>query len=544
MTSATLLLLAAATAAADFALVPAPRECRATSGRYVVEVRRATDAAHFYDYDLTEVCLAAANVKDVADASLPAEGYRLSVTTGGVVIAAADAAGRFYARETLRQLAVETAKDAVAFPCCEICDGPQYRWRGLMIDEARYFLGKTAVLRILDQMARHKLNVLHWHLTDDQGWRLDLSRHPELVRYGAVRPRSVKWGTHARWLPPKGELSFAYDNEKYGPFFYTRADVAEILAYAKERQITVVPEIEMPGHVRALLAAHPELSCRGDLPREPRVAWSIDQEVLCVGNDGTLDLMKDILDEVCEIFPDAPYVHIGGDECPRTRWKACPKCQARMRSAGLADENGLQSWIVSQVVRHLEKKGRRAVGWDEVLAGDVPTATVGMTWRRSDAEGARTGYVSACEALRRGHEMVLTPNGQCYLSRRQFASGDAHSYYSPTGPLLTLETAYGFDPAAGIPETDRTRILGGQACVWGEAVPDIHDFEWKTWPRACAIAESLWCGTAKPGYSDFFRRMRRHHARLVAWGVACAPLRASVRRLVRKGNVEESLHCQ
>lgn len=509
---------------AEVRLVPAPRAYEPRDGRCRVEVARATDAAHFYDYDLKGACLAAAPVTEAVDATLPPEGYSLSVEPGAIRIAAADAAGRFYARETLRQLAVEASTNAVAIPCCEIRDWPQYRWRGLMIDEARHFLGKTAVKRIIDQMAHHKLNVLHWHLTDDQGWRLDLSRHPELVRYGAVRPQSVKFGTHARWLPPNGELSFEYDGERYGPFFYSRADVEEILAHAKARHVTVVPEIEMPGHVRALLAAHPELSCRGDVARVPRVAWSIDDDVLCVGNDGTLRLLKDILDEVCDLFPDAPYIHIGGDECPRVRWEACAKCRRRIREERLGDANGLQGWIVSQVVRHIEAKGRRAVGWDEVLAGDVPRSTVGMTWRSSQAEGAQTGYVSAREALRRGHEMVLTPNAQCYLSRRQFSSGDPHSYYSPTGPLITLETAYSFDPADGIPEAVRARILGGQASVWGEAVPNLHDFEWKTWPRACAIAESLWLGAAKPGFDDFLHRMKTHRDRLVAAGVMCAPL--------------------
>jgi len=509
---------------AEISLVPAPQECRPRDGVCRVEVARVTDAAHFYDYDLKGACLAAVPIAETTDASLPQEGYRLAVTPESIRIAAADAAGLFYARETLRQLAEPVSTNAVAIPCCEIRDSPQYRWRGLMIDEARFFLGKTAVKRILDQMAQHKLNVLHWHLTDDQGWRLDLGRHPELVRYGAVRPQSVKYGTHARWLPPTGEISFEYDGERYGPFFYSRKDVEEILSHAKARHVTVIPEIEMPGHVRALLAAHPELSCRGDLPRVPRIAWSIDEEVLCVGNDETLRLMKDILDEVCDIFPDAPYIHIGGDECPRVRWKACEKCRRRVREEGLGDENDLQGWIVSQVVRHLESRGRRAVGWDEVLSGDVPRSTIGMTWRHSQDDGAGTGYVPVREALRRGHEMVLTPNAQCYLSRRQFPSGDPHSYYSPTGPLITLKTAYSFDPADGIPEPDRARILGGQASVWGEAVPNLHDFEWKTWPRACAIAESLWLGSAKPGFGDFLRRMKAHRDRLVAAGVMCAPL--------------------
>lgn len=467
----------------------------------------------------TGTCPTGAVVRSVTDAAIPSEGYRLSVRPDEVVIASSDAAGRFYAEQTLDQL-----RDGDAYPCVEIEDAPAFKWRGFMLDEGRHFFGKEVVRRLIDAMAMHKLNVLHWHLTEDQGWRIDVPGLPELAQYGSVRPSSPLRGATLRRLPGRYGYAIDQNTEPYGPYFYTRDDLKEIVDYAAARHVTVVPEIEMPGHVRALLAAHPELSCRGDVARVPRVAWSIDDDVLCVGNDGTLRLLKGILDEVCDLFPDAPYIHIGGDECPRVRWEACAKCRRRIREERLGDANGLQGWIVSQVVRHIEAKGRRAVGWDEVLAGDVPRSTVGMTWRSSQAEGAKTGYVSAREALRRGHEMVLTPNAQCYLSRRQFSSGDPHSYYSPTGPLITLETAYSFDPADGIPEAVRARILGGQASVWGEAVPNLHDFEWKTWPRACAIAESLWLGAAKPGFDDFLHRMKTHRDRLVAAGVMCAPL--------------------
>ena len=505
-------------------LVPAVREFRRLDGCYALKVRRPTSAANFYDFDLAGCALDSAKFVRSEDPSLPESGYRLKVSAGGVEIAAPDDAGRFYALMTLRQLAEETGPDSVAIPCCEIRDWPAYRWRGMMIDEARHFLGKTAVKRVIDLMAAHKMNVLHWHLADDQGWRLELKRHPELVEYGAVRPQSVKLGTHARWLPPDGKLSFEYDNEKYGPFFHSQEDVREILVYAKANHVTVVPEIELPGHVRALLAAHPEFSCKGDLPRVPRVGWSIEDEVLCVGNDAALAFLEDVFDEVCEMFPDTKYIHIGGDECPRVRWKSCPKCQARMRAGGMKDESGLQAWVTSRFVKCLERKGRRAVGWDEILAGDVPKSAVGMTWRLSAKGGAGTAYVSAAEAAHRGHDMVMTPTDSCYLSRRQFESGDPFPYYSPTGPLITLEKAYGFDPASGIPPEDRVHVLGGQASVWGESVFNVFDLEWKTWPRACAIAEVLWAGDRKPGYEDFMRRMKTHRRKLIGQGVNCAPL--------------------
>lgn len=506
------------------ALVPMPREFRPVAGVCRQEISRPCSKPQWWDFDLKEACLDALSVKVTTDAEVPPEGYRLTVSPNGAEIVSSDSAGKFYALMTLRQLIEETGTNSVAIPCCEIRDWPQYRWRGIMIDEARHFLGKTTVKRVIDLMAMHKMNVLHWHLVDDQGWRLEIKRHPELVKYGAVRPKSVKFGTHARWLPPDGKLSFEYDNERYGPFFHSQEDVREILAYAKANHVTVVPEIELPGHVRALLAAHPEFSCKGNLPRVPRIDWSIEDDVLCVGNEEALRFLEEVFDEVCEIFPDAPYVHIGGDECPRVRWKSCPKCQKRMRAEGLKDESGLQSWVTSRFVRYLEGKGRRAVGWDEVLAGDVPKSAVGMTWRMSEKGGARTEYVSAAEAVRRGHDMVMTPMDFCYLSRRQFESGDPYPYYSPTGPIVSLEDAYGFDPASGIPPEGRIHILGGQASVWGESVFNVFDLEWKTWPRACAIAEVLWTGDRKPGYGDFMRRMKTHRARLVRSGVNCAHL--------------------
>lgn len=508
-------------------LVPAPREFRATEGVCSVSERMPCPWHDWVDFDLKGACLRKVKCAETRDAKLPPEGYRLKVSPDGVEIAAADDAGAFYARETLKQLTTAVSSDRVEIACCEIRDWPQYRWRGLMLDEARHFLGKGAVMRTMDLMAMHKLNVFHWHLVDDQGWRIEIKRHPELVEYGAVRPCSVKMGAHAMWLPPDKKLSYVHDTEKYGPFFYTQDDVREVLAYAKARHITVIPEIELPGHIRALLAAHPEFSCKGDLPRIPRINWSIEEDVLCVGNDTAVRFLEDVFDEVCELFPDTPYIHIGGDECPRVRWKGCSRCQARMKAEGLKDESGLQAWVTSHFVRYLEKRGRRAVGWDEILAGDVPTSAVGMTWRLSANGGAGTHYVSAVDATARGHDMVMTPNALCYLSYPQFAQGDPFPYYTVVtepGKVLTLEKAYSFDPVAGIPEPARKHIIGGQACVWGESVFNVFDLEWKTWPRGCAIAEVLWLGDAKPGFADFRLRMESHRRRLIEAGVNCAPL--------------------
>ena len=510
---------------AAVALVPAPQECRETGGVFRTVIELPCSREDWWDFDVMAACLDTMKTTRTTDASLPPEGYRLKVAPTGVEIAAVDEAGAFYARQTLEQLAETVSTNAIALPCCEIRDWPKYRWRGMLIDEARHFLGKGVVKRVLDLMGFHKMNVLHWHLVDDQGWRLEIRRHPELVEYGAVRPRSVKMGANAKWLPPDKKLSYEHDTERCGPFFYTQDDVREILAYAKDRHITVVPEIELPGHVRALLAAHPELSCKGDLPRIPRIDWSTEEDVLCVGNDAALKLLEDVFDEVCGLFPDTPYIHIGGDECPRIRWKECPKCQARIRTEGLKDESGLQSWITAHFVRYLERKGRRAVGWDEILSGDVPRSAIGMTWRMSQKGGAGTSYTSAAEASARGHDMVMTPKDFCYLDYSQFASGDPYVYHVPWRLPLTLEKAYSFDPVAGIPESCRPHILGGQASAWGESIWSVFDLEWKTWPRACAIAEALWTAPSGRDFPAFRQRLLRHRERLVRRHVNVAPIK-------------------
>ena len=509
------------------ALVPAPREFTAGAGTLAITSKVSYSYVDWYDFDRVGQCLAEANAVLSRDTALPPEGYAISVSGGGISIVAADGAGEFYARQTLRQLATLTGTNSVSIPCCTVRDWPAFRWRGVLVDEARHFLGKEMLFKIIDTMAMHKLNVLHWHLTDDQGWRLELKRHPELVEYGAARPRSVRFGSHASWKPPEYKMEFDFNSDRYGPFFHSQEDVKEILAYAKARHIVVVPEIELPGHVRALLAAHPEFVCEGAAHgREPAAEWGVQKEVLCVGNDKAVRLFEEVFDEVCELFPDSPFIHIGGDECPRDNWKKCPKCQARIKAEGLSDENGLQGWIVSRMVRHLEKRGKRAAGWDEVLAGDVPKSTVGMVWRSSAKGGAGTEYVSAAEAVGRGHDMVVSPNEFCYLNYMQGLSHDPYPYYSPwyADSPLTLEKAYSFDPCAGIPAECRSRVLGGQFCVWGESTFNIFDFEWKAWPRGCAIAEILWLGDAKPGFDDFLRRMKAHRIRLLDAHVNCAPL--------------------
>ena len=514
-------------AAADLALVPAPRKVETGSGAFRC---RTADIASF--------------VKFGKDASIPREGYRLEVTPESIRAWSSDDAGAFYAVRTVEQLARKTYVPDSQFadvkkhesdyeiPSVRIEDAPEFRWRGLMIDEARHFLGKEAVMRQIDLMADHKLNVFHWHLVDDQGWRLDLPRHPELVKYGAVRPCSVAYGSGAEWYGKDQILKYRINTEKYGPYCYSPEDVREICEYAKVRHVTVVPEIEIPGHERALLAARPDLACRGEkLERIPRVYWSIERDVLCAGNDETVRYLEGVFDEVCELFPDSPYIHIGGDECPKDRWKACAKCQARMKEIGAKDERELQAWFTRHFAGYLGRKGRRVVGWDEVLYGDVPQNVIGMSWRMSAEGGAGGDFMSAPAAAAKGHDMVMTPSQCCYFSRRQGVADDPFPYYDPE-PFaeqkpkveLTLEKAYGFDPYAGFSENVRQKVFGVQASVWTESIFNRFDFEWKAWPRTCALAEIAWTGPGARTFDDFRRRMRLHRRRLVVRHVNCAPL--------------------
>ena len=400
---------------AEPVLVPVPRQMKVLMGEYAAPVACVDDIA----------------VRETRDASLPPEGYRLSVTTGGVSVVSADAAGAFYARQTLKQLsecgALGTTRPTITLPCVEIEDAPAYRWRGVHLDEVRHFFGKENVKRILDLMAYHKLNVFHWHLADDEGWRLEIPKYPELTKRGAVRPNSWKRGGKPHKVDGRNVID--RNTEAYGPYFYTAEDVREILAYAEARHIRVMPEIELPGHAGAAATAYPELVCKPEGVRERiwDAGWGNTIDVFCVGNDETVRFLENVLDYVCELFP-SKVIHIGGDECPRTRWKECPKCQARMKAEGMKDVNELQAWMTRHFADYLEKKGRRIMGWDEILSGDVPQSAIGMSWRTSQKNGTGDKLTSGAEGARRGHDMVMTPHLLCYYDYRQDLPDDPFQY--------------------------------------------------------------------------------------------------------------------
>ena len=489
-------------AAADPALVPAPRRMTVTGGVYAAPVADAAGIA----------------IRQETDAGVPAEGYRLSVTTAGVTVVSSDAAGSFYARQTLRQLAIGKGKRCEV-PCVEIEDAPAYRWRGVLLDEGRHFFGKETIRNLLDLMAYHKLNVFHWHLTEDAGWRLDVPKYPELARRGALRPASPLHGAKLRYENKRHVIE--YNTQPYGPFFYSAADVREIVAYAAERHITVVPEIEMPGHAGAALTAYPAFACRPEGVRE-RVwsNWGLVHDVFCLGNDDTIRFLEDVLDYVCELFP-SKVIHIGGDECPRTRWRECPKCRARAQAEGLADVDALQAWLTRRIARRLESKGRRIMGWDEILNGDVPASAIGMSWRESAKNGAGDKLTTGAEAARRGHDMVMTPHTICYYDYCQGLPEDPYQYI---GGNIPLKKAYSFDPAAGVAAADLAHVLGGQCNNWSEFTWNEYDLAWKMWPRTCAMAEALWTAPTPRDYAAFAARLAVHRRRLIAMGVNCAPI--------------------
>ena len=496
--------LAAASASAALQLVPAPR--RAVEGEGLFACKGDV----------------AAQAKFETDVAVPKEGYRLSVTTDGIKVVSSDEAGRFYALATLKQLVEADGKDGANLQCVEIEDAPRYSWRGFHLDECRHFFGKETVKSILDLMARYKLNRFHWHLTEDQGWRIDVPGYPELVKYGAVRSASPRHGVMA--YTGTKEDADKLNGVKYGPYYYTEADLREIVAYAADRHIQIVPEIELPGHVYAALAAYPQFACNPEnlAAREPRLVWGIEEDVLCLGNDEAIKFMENVLDWVCKVFP-GDVIHIGGDECPQERWKTCPKCQERIKKEGLGDHHGLQPWLTRHFVKFLSDRGKRTIGWDEYLLGDIPKSAIGMSWREDCDGGAGHELVSGAAAAKRGHDVVMTPCSYCYLDYRQGIKVDPFFYFN-FGGKVTLERCYSFDPCAGVPDDAKAHILGGQGNNWTEYTWNEYDLAWKAWPRMLALAEVFWLGEAKPGFGDFKARAAAERRWLVRHGVNCAPL--------------------
>ena len=421
------------------------------------------------------------------------EGYRLTSSKGGVKLEAFAPAGLFYGVQTLLQLlpaevegGTQPADSDWSIPFVRIEDEPRFVWRGAHLDVGRHFFPKEFIKKYIDLLAMYKLNTFHWHLTEDQGWRIEIKKYPRLTEIGAWRRETMDDAT------PHGG-------------FYTQEDIREVVAYAKKRFISVIPEIELPGHCQAALAAYPELSCSGG-PFKVATEWGIIYDVYCAGNDRTFEFLQDVLAEVIDLFP-AEYVHIGGDEVPKLRWQNCLKCQERIRTEGLKDEDELQSDFIKRIERFLSSQGKRLVGWDEILEGGLaPNATV-MSWR---------GVVGGIEAAKSGHDVVMTPTSYCYFDYYQGLFDEPRAI----GGFLPLDKVYSFEPVpTELSEAEARHVLGAQANVWTEYIEDSQQAEYMLLPRILALSEVVWSKKDLRSFPDFSRRIVSHYDRLAAKGV-------------------------
>ena len=438
----------------------------------------------------------ASGIRFVTDESLPAEGYELNVDGEGIEVRASQFPGFLYALQSLEQLlpaavyGTEPAPDAAwEVPCVKIADAPRFAYRGMHLDVARHFFSVDEVKRYIDVMAIHKLNTLHWHLTDDQGWRIEIKRYPELTAVGSIRKATVvrkEWGT--------------YDGTPYGGF-YTQDEIRDVVKYAADRGVTVIPEIDLPGHMLAALTAYPELGCTGG-PYEVWGRWGVADDVLCPGREKTFEFLEGVLTEVMELFP-SEYIHIGGDECPKVRWEKCPRCQAKIRQLGLKDdgehtaEHYLQSYVTDRIGKFLAQHGR-IIGWDEILEGRAPSDAVVMSWRGSE------GGIAAAKL---GHDVIMTPNSHFYFDYYQSLDTDAEPF--GIGGYIPMEQVYSYDPA--FPELtpeQQKHILGVQANLWTEYVLSDEHLEYMLLPRLAALSEVQWCLPETKDWNRFIGSFR------------------------------------
>jgi len=418
------------------------------------------------------------------------EAYTLVTGKSGIMIQGYSARGVFYGIQTLLQLLPPEVYgekgllklSGIRIPKVSIQDEPRYPWRGMHLDVGRHLFPVEFIKKYIDMLAMHKMNVFHWHLTEDQGWRIEIKKYPKLTEIGSIRKNA--------------------DGTTYGGF-YTQAQIKEVVAYAASRFIDVMPEIEMPGHSVAALAAYPELSCTGG-PFEVRTAWGVSEDVYCAGKESTFAFVEDVLSEVIALFP-FKYLHIGGDECPKERWAKCPDCQKRMKAEGLKDEMQLQSYFIRRIEKFLIANNRSLVGWDEILEGGLAPEVTVMSWR---------GVAGGIEAARQGHDVIMSPNSHCYFDHYQ---GDPKFEPKAWGGYLSLEKVYSYEPTPeGLNVQDAKHVLGAQANIWTEYIPTEQQVEYMALPRMSALAEVVWSPKALRDFEKFSHRMERQYQRFDA----------------------------
>lgn len=504
---------------ADYSIIPFPNELAPQSGNFTLQgetsIVLASDSASLPAFNYlagslknTSIVLTQAeegsssSIRFVTDTTLTDEAYALRITPKHIELRAnRSGAGFFYGVQSLLQLmpseiyAPRTNEQLakIELPAADINDAPRFAHRGAMVDACRYFMPKEFVLKFIDQMAKLKLNRFHFHLTNDQGWRIEIKKYPRLTEIGSVR-RQTLIGNTEYYLPHR------YDGKEHKGF-YTQVEIKEIIAYAAERFITVIPEIEMPGHASAALAAYPELSCGLGKTYTVREYGDVFDEVFCP-KEHTFDFLQDVLTEVIDLFP-SQYIHIGGDECPKKAWKKCAHCQALMKREGLKSEEELQSWFIHRIEKFVNSRGRDIIGWDEILEGGLaPNATV-MSWR---------GEKGGIEAAQAKHKVIMTPGKYCYFD---FYQEDPEFAPLSIGKFLPLDTVYSYNPIpAVLTAEEQTYIIGAQANLWSEYIPDAPDMEYMAFPRLQAMAEVLWTQPTRKNFDRFTQILAKDFARM------------------------------
>lgn len=420
------------------------------------------------------------------DSLVPEGFHHLSINESGVTIQSNTGAGLFYGVQSLLQLlpGKEQKKEIQAV---EITDYPRFPYRGLHLDVGRHFFPATFIKQYIDWLAFHKFNYFHWHLTEDQGWRMEIKKYPKLQEIAAYRKETL--------IGHAGKTE-RFDGKRYGGY-YTQDEIKDVIQYAADRYVTIIPEIEMPGHALAALAAYPSLGCTGG-PYEVSTRWGVFPDVFCAGKEETFEFLQNVLDEVVALFPSR-YVHIGGDECPKTQWKVCPACQKRIKEEGLKDEHELQSYFIKRIEKYLNGKDRQIIGWDEILEGGLaPNASV-MSW---------TGEEGGIAAAKQKHPVIMTPGNWCYFDHYQDTTA---AEPLAIGGFTSVKEVYGYEPLPASLSPDEAKfILGAQGNVWTEYMESTDHVEYMVYPRACALAEVVWSPKSARDYSDFLVRMKIH----------------------------------
>jgi hexosaminidase len=451
-----------------------------------------------YGFELTTSPVANGKNLIILDKATTADktsgGYALQANKKGIFIQGNDAAGAFYGVQSLIQLLPVQKSTTLNVPSVDIKDAPRFGYRGMMLDVSRHFFSAAYVKRFIDLIALHKMNVFHWHLTDDQGWRVEIKKHPKLMSISAFRDSTIV-GHH----PGKGK-----DGIRHGGF-YTQNEIKDIVKYAQDRFVEVIPEIEMPGHSQAILAAFPNLGCTGATFKVSET-FGVHKEVLCAGNDDVFTFLQEVIDEIVPLFP-SKYIHVGADECPKDRWKACAKCQKRIKDLNIKDEHELQSYFIQRMEKHLNSKGKKLIGWDEILEGGLSKTATVMSWR---------GEKGGIEAAKQKNTVIMTPTTYVYFDYGQVKPEDS----LVIGGFLPLEKVYGYEPIPKELTADEGQyILGGQANLWTEYIAYPSKVEYMLFPRMTALSEVLWSKKEQRNYDDFQKRLLTQFQRYDLWKV-------------------------